>query len=611
MFLSPALQAQVTWYVDDDALPGGDGSVSHPFRLIQDGIDAAAHGDTVLVRDGTYRNTGNRDLDFSGKAITVRSENGPENCVIDCQGTEADPHRAFHFHSDEGRDSVVEGFTITNGYAYDGWPQNSGGGILCEEASPTISGNIITGNTAEWSGGGICCDHGSALITGNTISSNSTTSAIGGHAGGIYCHGSPTVIYNTIENNDVPWGGGGMTCYGSTTIMYNIIRGNTAGWGAAAVGCSASVRIMHNEIYDNTADSFQGGAITCYQGAPTIAMNTITGNSCRGIYCSESSPTIRQNIISENTVGGSGGGIFCEDSPVPRILENTITDNTANSGGGIYCTAFNTLSELVIDGNIIRGNEAFWNGGGIRCYDDVTVTIKNNTIRENSARSGGGISGSSSPADRPILIILNNIIAGNVAYKELEGYGGGIHADDASMIIINNTIYSNWGYDEGGGIYAEEGASLTIVNTILWENISSLGKEIYLGSASFPSTLDINYSDLEGGQASVFVAPGCTLNWGGQMIDAPPLFIAGPQGKYYLSQIAAGQLEDSPCVDAGDRPATPRCFSNSVCGTTRTDAVPDAGTMDMGYHHPPVGIQFPPDSRLEEIHDELQIEALE
>jgi hypothetical protein len=62
-------------------------------------------------------------------------------------------------------------------------------------------------------------------------------------------------------------------------------------------------------------------------------------------------------------------------------------------------------------------------------------------------------------------------------------------------------------------------------------------------------------------------------------ISANPLFVNRPPRAYFLlSQIAAGQGQNSPCVDAGD-PASPM-----VSGTTRTDGVPDAGIVDMGYH---------------------------
>jgi hypothetical protein len=88
-----------------------DGSAD--YTAIHAGIDAASNGDTVLVADGTYTGAGNRDIDFLGKAITVKSAGGPENCIIDCEGSPSDQHRGFYFHNGEGPDSVLDGFTIT------------------------------------------------------------------------------------------------------------------------------------------------------------------------------------------------------------------------------------------------------------------------------------------------------------------------------------------------------------------------------------------------------------------------------------------------------------------------------------------------------------------
>ena len=83
-----------------------------PKATIQAGIDAAENGDTVLVADGVYMGAGNRDLDFGGKLITVRSEHGPESCIIDCQGSEIDPHRGVYFHTRETAEAGVQGFSL-------------------------------------------------------------------------------------------------------------------------------------------------------------------------------------------------------------------------------------------------------------------------------------------------------------------------------------------------------------------------------------------------------------------------------------------------------------------------------------------------------------------
>jgi len=83
--------------------------------------------------------------------------------------------------------------------------------------------------------------------------------------------------------------------------------------------------------------------------------------------------------------------------------------------------------------------------------------------------------------------------------------------------------------------------------------------------------LFVTYSDIEGG-------------WEGEgNIDEDPLFVNGQWGDYYLSQIASGQSEQSPCVNAGSDTAANLGLSDK---TTRTDNVTDSGVVDMGYHYP-------------------------
>ncbi len=115
---------------------------------IQAGINGASDFDTVLVAAGTYTGDGNRDLDFDGKLIVLRSSGGPAVTTIDCGGSVSEPHQAIRFHNGEDSLAVVNGFTITNGYWYeDDWPYYDGGIVQCSSSAPAIVNCAITGNT--------------------------------------------------------------------------------------------------------------------------------------------------------------------------------------------------------------------------------------------------------------------------------------------------------------------------------------------------------------------------------------------------------------------------------------------------------------------------------
>jgi hypothetical protein len=197
--------------------------VPSQYATIQAAIDAAVNGDTVLVANGAYTGLGNRDIDFKGKAITVKSENGPRSCIIDAGHL----GRAFLFYNDEGADSIVDGFTITHGQLYcePGEPcpiSWYGGGIYCDgHASPTIRNCIITDNFAHF-GGGIF-SFASPIIT-NCIFTNNE--ALVGAA--ILAGWDAQIINCTIAGNEAApdRDGSAVELYGDSIIVNNIMWGN-------------------------------------------------------------------------------------------------------------------------------------------------------------------------------------------------------------------------------------------------------------------------------------------------------------------------------------------------------------------------------------------------
>ena len=108
--------AQTAWHVDDDCAPPGVGTEDQPFCTIQDGVNASSDGDTVLVAPGTYTGDGNRDISLFGKAITLKSTDGPNSTVIDIEGSPTSIHRGFFLIHEEPSETLIQGFTVMNGY---------------------------------------------------------------------------------------------------------------------------------------------------------------------------------------------------------------------------------------------------------------------------------------------------------------------------------------------------------------------------------------------------------------------------------------------------------------------------------------------------------------
>jgi subtilisin family serine protease len=218
------------------------------YATIQSAIDKAWEGSTIWVARGRYTGAGNRDIDFLGKAVTVRSmePNDPAivaATIIDCNGTPAEHHRGFYFQSDEDANSVLAGFTIINGY------EAVGGAIFCFYSSPTIANCVIKASRSEIYGGAISCIRSSPVITKCALSGNTAK-----YGGGISCGESSATITNCIINGNKAKAGGGIMCViGSPTIINSTINANLAGIGGGIVGLRTTDTIRNCIICDNVA----------------------------------------------------------------------------------------------------------------------------------------------------------------------------------------------------------------------------------------------------------------------------------------------------------------------------------------------------------------------
>ncbi|MCB2222357.1 MAG: right-handed parallel beta-helix repeat-containing protein [Bacteroidetes bacterium] len=258
--------------------------------------------------------------------------------------------------------------------------EGNGAVLIIDHASGiNISDLTVTGG----SDNGISVSACDPVLQNITISNNNGI--------GIYCDQSNPVIENVFISGNT----GGLMCINNSNpdMLNTTIYGN--GYGIACENAS------NPYLYNAEISGNNGRGVLCSSNSNPFLENVlITGNK-GGIYCSQSSPTLINVTISENTVngfwssGGYGGGIYCEDHSSPLLENVIISDNsvtkswqgTGGFGGGVYCK---DSCDLVLKNVLFSGNSAEYTGGGMACWIYCNPLLINVTMTNNTAGSTGG-----------------------------------------------------------------------------------------------------------------------------------------------------------------------------------------------------------------------------
>jgi len=297
------------------------------YTSIQSAINASVTGDLILVAPGLYF----ENIDFIGKSLTIRSMSGdPLSTIID--GDNNGP--VVRFINGEQPQSILDGFTIQNGF------NDTGAGIEIQSASdgtvsrPTIKNCVISSNTATTSGGGIGMDHS-----------------------------EPYIIQCQITENQAPLGAG------------------------IAMSSFSAPDLRNLHIYKNRANE-SGGGLFIHSSSPLMNLLEISDNTSSkrggGMYILDAFPGNMTNLIITRNQSQEGGGMYFKNVSSAFISFCTIADNQASiSGDGLYLTH----SGVMISSSILwHATEELY----LDDRNDVRINFSNVGMANNEIYPGTG-----------------------------------------------------------------------------------------------------------------------------------------------------------------------------------------------------------------------------
>jgi hypothetical protein len=365
------------YYVDFSAVGNNDGSSWEDAYLdLQDAISAAESGQEIWVATGVYTPGTSRIDSFElqhGVAVyggfigieDYRHQRNPRANLTVLSGEIGDPDlktdNVYHvvttastFSDPLDESAVLDGFTITGGYANAEGMNDKGGGLRNDFGTPTLVNLNFVNNYA--------INHGGALVTqaninpltvsNCTFSGNSATN----NAGGIANLSSIIVVNSSFVGNTGNNGGGIVALSGTHTEVYNSIMWDNQGNDISLQGTATAT-----VTYSIVDGGFAGGSHILTSDPLFVdadGLDDVYGTLDDDLHLLGASPAIDagdNDKIPADYADSNGNDVISEATPMDfdgedRLRDDPSTPDTGNGNLPVDLGADEYTSQVAVAG---------------------------------------------------------------------------------------------------------------------------------------------------------------------------------------------------------------------------------------------------------------------